>query len=164
MAMQYYLYVRWGTGVQSPPSAPRHNNNDRRPRRPRSGCSSVEWKQVGLQPLRNEQGHVIGQKETLCDCLHGERIARLALFEPRFDEQGALVGYEEKIRGGVQLRDLNGRRIGTRFADLRTRANNPNSKGLTIIVRGAPPERAATASVTTMDELVNLAGLSPYFN
>ena len=129
-----------------------------------SGCSSVEWKQVSLQPLRDAQGHVIGQKETLCDCLHGERIARLALFEPRFDEQGALVGYEEKIRGGVQLRDLNGRRIGTRFADLRTRAKNPNSKGLTIIVRGAPPERAATASVTTMDELVNLAGLSPYFN
>lgn len=129
-----------------------------------SGCSSVEWKQVSMQPLRNAQGHVIGQKETLCDCLHGERIARLALFEPRFDEHGALVGYEEKIRGGVQLRDLNGRRIGTRFADLRTRASNPNSKGLTIIVLSQPAQRAATASVTTMDELVNLAGLSPYFN
>jgi len=129
-----------------------------------SGCSSVEWKQVSTQPLRNEQGHVIGQKETLCDCLNGERIARLALFEPRFDEHGALVGYEEKIRGGVQLRDLNGRRIGTRFADHRSRANNPNSKGLTIIVYAQPAERAATASVTTMDELVNLAGLSPYFN
>ena len=130
-----------------------------------SGCSSVEWKQVSAQPLRNGQGHVIGQKETLCDCLHGERIARLALFEPRFDEHGALVGYEEKVRGGVQLRDLNGRRIGTRFADHRSRANNPNSKGLTIIVHSQPADRrAATASVTTMDELVNLAGLSPYFN
>ena len=129
-----------------------------------SGCSSVEWKQVSAQPLRNEQGHVIGQKETLCDCLNGERIARLALFEPRFNEHGALVGYEEKIRGGVQLRDLNGRRIGTRFADHRSRANNPNSKGLTIIVHAQPADRAATASVTTMDELVNLAGLSPYFN
>jgi hypothetical protein len=129
-----------------------------------SGCSSVDWKQVSLQPLRNEQGHVIGQKEVLCDCLHGERIARLALFEPRFDEHGTLVGYEEKMRGGVQLRDLNGRRIGTRFADHRSRANNPNSKGLTIIVHAAPAQRAATASVTTMDELVNLAGLAPYFN
>jgi len=129
-----------------------------------SGCSSVEWKQVSLQPLRNAQGHVIGQKETLCDCLNGERIARLALFEPRFDDHGVLVGYEEKIRGGVQLRDLNGRRIGMRFADHRSRANNPNSKGLTIIVHSAPAERAATASVTTMDELVNLAGLSPYLN
>lgn len=129
-----------------------------------SGCSSVEWKQISMQPLRNGQGHVIGQKEMLCDCRNGERIARLALFEPRFDEHGALVGYEEKMRGGVQLRDLNGRRIGTRFADHRTRANNPNSKGLTIIVYGQPAARAATASVTTMDEFVNLAGLSPSFN
>ena len=129
-----------------------------------SGCSSVEWKQMSLQPLRNEQGHVIGQKETLCDCRNGERIARLALFEPRFDERGVLVGYEEKMRGGVQLRDLNGRRIGTRFADLRSRANNPNSKGLTIIVHSQPAATAARASVTTVDELVNLAGLAPYFN
>ena len=129
-----------------------------------SGCSSVEWKQVSTQPLRNQLGHVIGQKETLCDCVNGERIARLALFEPRFDERGVLVGYEEKMRGGVQLRDLNGRRIGTRFADVRSRANNPNSKGLTIIVHSQPAERAATASAPTIDELVNLAGLSPYFN
>jgi len=129
-----------------------------------SGCSSVEWKQMSLQPLKNDAGHVIGQKELLCDCKNGERIARLALFEPRFDERGVLVGYEEKMRGGVQLRDLNGRRIGTRYADVRTRGNNPKSKGLTIIVHGAPAATAATVSITTMDELVNLAGLSPYFN
>src|ERR1051325_3933778 len=83
-----------------------------------SGCSSVEWKQVSLQPLRNDAGHVIGQKEMLCDCKNGERIARLALFEPRFDERGVLVGYEEKIRGGTVLRDMNGRRIGTRYVDV----------------------------------------------
>ena len=130
-----------------------------------SGCSSVEWKQMSLQPLRDAQGHVVGQKELLCDCKSGERIARVALFEPRFDERGVLVGYEEKIRGGVQLRDLNGRRIGTRFADMRSRANNPHSKGLTIIVHSQPAAAsAATVSVTTMDELVNLAGLSPYIN
>jgi hypothetical protein len=128
-----------------------------------SGCSSVEWKEVTTSPLRNEQGHVIGQKETLCDCRNGERIARLALFEPRFDERGVLVGYEEKVRGGVQLRDLNGRRIGTRWIDHRTRANNPRSKGLTIIVHAQPAAPAATAAVTTMDELVHLAGLSPEF-
>jgi hypothetical protein len=129
-----------------------------------SGCSSVEWKQMSLEPLRNEQGHVVGQKEMLCDCRNGERIARLALFEPRFDERGILVGYEEKIRGGTVLRDLNGRRIGTRFADVRTRANNPNSKGLTIMVYSQPATATASASIMTMDQLVNLAGLSPYLN
>jgi hypothetical protein len=129
-----------------------------------SGCSSMEWTQMSLQPLRNEQGHVIGQKETLCDCRNGEHVARLALFEPRFDERGVLVGYEEKIRGGTVLRDLNGRRIGTRFADMRTRANNPNSKGLTIIVHSQPAAAPATASIMTMDQLVELAGLSPHLN
>jgi hypothetical protein len=129
-----------------------------------SGCSSMEWTQMSLQPLRNEQGHVIGQKEMLCDCRNGEHVARLALFEPRFDERGVLVGYEEKIRGGTVLRDLNGRRIGTRFADMRTRANNPNSKGLTIIVHSQPAAATATASIMTMDQLVELAGLSPHLN
>jgi hypothetical protein len=129
-----------------------------------SGCSSMDWTQMSLQPLRNEQGHVVGQKEMLCDCRNGEYVARLALFEPRFDERGILVGYEEKIRGGTVLRDLNGRRIGTRFADVRTRANNPNSRGLTIIVHSQPAAAAATASIMTMDQLVELAGLSPHLN
>jgi hypothetical protein len=120
---------------------------------------------MSMQPLKNEAGHVIGQKETLCDCKSGERIARLALFEPRFDEQGVLVGYEEKVAGGATvLRDMNGRRIGTRYADVRTRGNNPRSKGLTIIVHGAPAATAASVSVKTVDELVNLAGLSPHIN
>ena len=129
-----------------------------------SGCSTVEWTQMSLQPLRNGQGHVIGQKETLCDCKNGERIARVALFEPRFDESGVLVGYEEKVRGGVQLRDLNGRRIGVRYLDVRSRGNNPHNKGLTIIVHSQPATKSATVSITTMDELVNLAGLSPRLN
>jgi len=129
-----------------------------------NGCSSMEWTQMSLQPLRNEQGHVIGQKEMLCDCRNNEHIARLALFEPRFDERGILVGYEEKIRGGTVLRDLNGRRIGTRFADMRTRANNPNSRGLTIIVHSQPAAATGTTSIMTMDQLVDLAGLSPRLN
>jgi len=129
-----------------------------------SGCSSVEWKEITTQALRNEQGHVIGQKEMLCDCRTGERIARLALFEPRFDERGVLVGYEEKIRGGTVLRDLNGRRIGTRFIDVRSRANNPNGKGLTIIVHSQPAARATPVAATTMDEALSLAGLAPYIN
>ncbi len=125
------------------------------------GCTTVEMKQMGTETLRNAQGHVIGQKEVLCDCRNGERITRATLFSPRFDEQGTLVGYEEKIgRGDVVLRDLNGRRIGSRWIDVRSRANNPHTKGLTIIVYSQP---AGTARIgaTTMDELVSLAGLSP---
>jgi hypothetical protein len=61
------------------------------------------------------------------------------------------------VRGGVQLRDLNGRRIGTRFMDLRS------GKSLTITVHSAPAATPATASVLTADEAVRLAGLAPHF-
>ena len=123
-----------------------------------SGCSSVEWKEMSTQALRNEQGHVIGQKEMLCDCRTGERISRLALFAPRFDDRGVLVGYEEKVRGGTVLRDLNGRRIGTRFVDLRS------GKSLTIVVHSQPAAPSAPVAATTVDELLSLAGLAPYIN
>ena len=162
--MTYYLYVQLQRSVQSRSMRLTTITIILGLAALASGCTSVEWKQMSLQPLRSEQGYVVGQKELLCDCKNGERIVRLALFEPRFDDNGVLVGYEEKVRGGTVLRDLNGRRIGTRFVDARTRANNPHSKGLTIIVHSQPAAGPATASATTIDELVNLAGLAPYFN
>src|SRR5712664_4716683 len=93
------------------------------------GCSTVELKPLGTEVLRNAQGHVIGQKETLCDCRSGEKLARIALYIPRVDEHGTIVGYEELVRGGSVLRDLNGRRFGTRWVDLRSRTSNPGNKG-----------------------------------
>lgn len=155
--MTYYLYVQFEIGVQSRPMRLALTTIILGLAALASGCTSVEWKEMTTQGLRNEQGHVIGQKEMLCDCRTGERIVRLALFEPRFDERGVLVGYEEKVRGGTVLRDLNGRRIGTRFVDVRS------GKGLTIIVR-SQPAATTTASITTIDELVSIAGLAPYIN
>lgn len=61
------------------------------------GCSSVEFKPVGVEPLRNAQGHVIGQKELLCDCRTGEELARLSLYVPR-TEDGKIVGYDERVK------------------------------------------------------------------
>src|SRR5260370_13947790 len=81
-----------------------------------AGCSTVELKPLGTEVLRNAQGHVIGQKETLCDCRSGEKLARIALYLPRVDERGEGVGYEELVRGGSVLRDLNGRPNGGRAA------------------------------------------------
>jgi len=122
------------------------------------GCSSVEFKQLGTEPLRNAQGHVIGQKDTLCDCRSGEKLARIALYIPRLDEHGTIVGYEELIKGGSVLRDLNGRRFGTRWVDLRSRLSNPGNKGLTILVYSQPAERAAMAG-PSVDDLIRLARL-----
>ena len=124
------------------------------------GCSTVEFKQLGTEPLRNAQGHVIGQKETLCDCLSGERLARIALYIPRVDEHGTIVGYEELVRGGSVLRDLNGRRFGARWVDLRSRVSNPHNKGVTILVYSQPAERASMAAGRSIDELIQLAQLN----
>ena len=121
------------------------------------GCSTVEFKQLGVEPLRNAQGHVIGQKETLCDCRSGERLARIALYIPRVDEHGAIVGYEELVRGGSVLRDLNGRRFGARWVDLRSRISNPHNKGVTILIYSQPAERVPTAGRPSVDELIRLA-------
>jgi hypothetical protein len=118
-----------------------------------SGCSVMDYKSVGTQPLRNAQGHVIGHKEILRN--NGERLTRIALYVPRL-EAGKVVGYEERIRGGTVLRSLEGRKIGGRFVDLRSRGTNPGNKGLMIIVHAKP---AQTVAVPSIEELKLLARL-----
>jgi len=126
------------------------------------GCSVVEYKstaQVGREDLKNAQGHVVGYKDVMRDATTGEEIAQISLFVPRV-ENGELVGYEERIRGGSVLRDLNGKRIGGRLVDSRSRGTNPQSKGLLIVVRGKPSERITTAQAPDIDELMHLARLT----
>ena len=123
------------------------------------GCASVEFTPIGVEPLRNAQGHVIGQKEVLCDCRSGEELARLSLYLPRI-EDGKLVGYEERVKGGSVLRDLNGKAIGNRFVDLRSRATNKQNPGLTVLFVSTPSRRTAMAAVPSIDELMQLARLN----
>ena len=126
------------------------------------GCSVVEYKstaQVGREDLKNAQGHVVGYKDVMRNAASGEEIAQISLFVPRI-ENGDVVGYEERIRGGSILRDLNGRRIGGRLVDSRSRGTNPQSKGLLIMVRGKQAERLTTAHAPDIDELMQLARLT----
>jgi hypothetical protein len=114
-----------------------------------SGCSMLEYKQLGKETLQNSQGHFIGYRERLCDCGAGEELDRVVLFTPRLTEAGNVLGYEEKIRNGVVLWDLRGKRIGSRYVDLRSRATNARNSGLTIVFRSSPDaERIAVAQVT----------------
>jgi hypothetical protein len=56
-------------------------------------------------------------------------------YTPRLDAQGEVVGYEEtSAQGGTVLRDVNGRRVGVRYNDLRSRGTNPQGQGVTVIV------------------------------
>ncbi len=85
--------------------------------------------------VKNDQGHVVGFKQLLRNSDTGEVVAQVNLFTP-IVENGAIVGYEEPSRGGAIIRDLAGHSIGGRFADLRSRSTNSNSKGgFTLIVR-----------------------------
>jgi hypothetical protein len=114
-----------------------------------SGCSMMEYKPLGKETLKNSAGHVIGYRERLCDCAAGEELDRVVLFTPRLTEAGSVIGYEEKIKNGVVLWNLRGKRIGSRYVDLRSRGTNARNSGLTIVFRSsAEAERLAVAQVT----------------
>jgi len=117
------------------------------------GCSTAEVRSVGVHPLKNAEGHVIGQKEVLR--ANGETMARLSLYIPRV-ENGKLVGYEERMPGGTILRNLQGRKIGSRYVDLRSRGSNPRNRGLTIVVHSSPAGRVAAPDIEALRTLAQL--------
>lgn len=125
-----------------------------------SGCSMLDtrsqyqdYRSVGVTRLKNAQGHVVGHKETLRG--NGEKLARITLYVPRLEE-GKVVGYEELIPGGSVLRSLEGRKVGGRFVDLRSRGTNPGNKGLTIIVHAKPVEVVAAPDIEQLRILAQL--------
>jgi hypothetical protein len=123
------------------------------------GCSVMETTPVAHEELRNAQGHVVGTKDMMRDARTGEELAQIALFVPRTNKQGEIVGYEERVRGGTVLRGLNGKRIGTRWVDVRSRGSNPQSSGLLIVVLGKS-DRASFAPAPEIDQLIQLARLN----
>ena len=110
------------------------------------GCTTLtDYGSVRKEALRNEQGHVIGYKEMLRNQQTGEVIAHVQMYTPLFDQNGAIIGYEEQVRDGTVVRDLNGLSIGGRFADLRSRGTNSKNKGLMIVMRPADSQQVAAA-------------------
>jgi len=105
-------------------------------------ASPVEYRYArgGPELIKNEEGHVVGQKEMLRDATTGEMYENIVYFTPRRDETGKIIGYEEPMAPGVVLRDFNGRRVGVRYNDLRSRGTNPRSDGVTVIVNPARAE------------------------
>ena len=97
---------------------------------------------LSRKAVKNDQGHVIGYKQMLRNPETGEVVAQVALFTPVLGDSGRIVGYEEPARGGAIIRDLAGHSIGGRFADLRSRGTNSNSKGFTLVVRSRSFDQA----------------------
>lgn len=119
------------------------------------GCSTLsDFGSVRKEAVRNAQGYTIGYKEMLRNERTGEVIAQVQLFKPMLDDAGALVGYEEKAKSGAIIRDLEGRIIGGRFADLRSRGTNARNRGLIIVMRPADPQHVAAVSRPKIVELM----------
>jgi hypothetical protein len=119
------------------------------------GCSTLsDYGSVRKEAVRSEQGYTIGFKEMLRHERTGEVIAQVQLFTPMLDDSGALVGYEEKARSGSIIRDLEGRIIGGRFADLRSRGTNARNQGLMIVMRPADAQSVAAVSRPKILELM----------
>jgi len=102
------------------------------------GCTTLtDYGSGRKEAVRNDQGYVIGHKELLRNEQTGEVIAQVSLYTPVLDNAGALIGYEEQARGGSIIRDLEGRSIGGRFSDLRSR------KSMAIMFRPADAPQVA---------------------
>lgn len=126
------------------------------------GCSMLEFKPLGKEDLKNTDGHMIGYVERLCDCGKGEELDRVVLFTPRLSVSGKVVAYEERIKGGVVLRDLNGKRIGARYVDLRSRGTNARNSGLTIVFVPRDSERLAAMHIAqvTIEDIKQHLGIT----
>ena len=116
------------------------------------GCTTLtDYGSVRKESLRNEQGHVIGSKEMLRNERTGEVIAQVSLYTPLLNEVGAVVGYEEQAKGGAIVRDVDGRSIGSKFADLRSR------KALTIVFRPADAQQVAVTQPKLWELMASLS-------
>ena len=122
------------------------------------GCSTLtDYGVVRKEVLKNDSGHVIGYKEMLRNDRTGEIFAQVALYTPLLSESGDIVGYEEQVRDGSIIRDLDGRTIGGRFADLRSRGTNSKNKGLMIVMRPADSQQLARAQPKLMQLMASLS-------
>lgn len=117
------------------------------------GCTTMSdfGTSTRKESLRNDQGHVVGYKDMLRNDQTGELLARVMLYTPMRGDNGEIVGYEEQTRGGAVIRDLNGRNIGTKFTDLRSR------KSLTIVMRPADAPVVAVAQPKLWELMASLS-------
>src|SRR5258706_5052515 len=114
-----------------------------------SGCATVnEFGSTGKQNVTDAQGNVAGFKQLLRNERTGEVAAQVRMFAPIHNDVGDLIGYEEQTQDGALIRDLDGRQVGARFHDLRSRSTNARNKGVTVII-GSLYSRPVLAGAAT---------------
>ena len=95
-----------------------------------SGCATPDqYTTLRRDALKNDEGHVVGERESLRNQRTGEVIERIEVYVLLVDADGGLVGYEQRLKGRSVVRDSDGRPIGSRVIDLRGQGSNPRSAG-----------------------------------
>jgi hypothetical protein len=96
-----------------------------------AACATQEnFTTVSREQFRNDDGKVVGHRELLRNKDTGEIVHKVELYAVLTDANGKIVGYEERTRGGSVVYDDEGRPIGTRTVDLRSKGSNPSSRGV----------------------------------
>jgi len=125
------------------------------------GCATVDqYGATSKQNVVDKQGNVAGYKQLLRNERTGEVAAQVRLFTPIRNDVGDLIGYEEQTQDGAIIRDLDGRQVGHRFQDARSRGTNVRSKGNTVII-GALYSRPVVAEADLPAAAQLVASLSP---
>lgn len=99
-----------------------------------AGCAvTPEYVTLKREQFRNDEGKVVGHREFLRNKETGEIVHRVELYATLMDADGRIIGYEERNKSGSVVYDGDGRPIGTRMIDLRSRGTNPSGRGVVLM-------------------------------
>ena len=88
---------------------------------------------VSREQFRNNEGKLVGHRELLRNNDTGELVHKVELYAVLTDANGRIVGYEERTRSGAVVYDDQGRPVGSRMVDLRSKGSNPSSRGVVFM-------------------------------
>ena len=96
-----------------------------------SACATQDnFTTLNREQFRNDEGKVVGHRELLRHNDTGELVHKVELYAVLTDAGGGIVGYEQRTRSGAVVYDDEGRPIGSRLVDLRSKGSNPSSRGV----------------------------------
>jgi hypothetical protein len=99
-----------------------------------AACATQDnYASLSKELFRNDQGKVVGHRETLRERDTGEIVHRVELYAEVLDASGKVIGYEQRTKSGAIVLDDNGRPIGERLIDLRSKGSNPRSSGVILM-------------------------------
>jgi hypothetical protein len=98
-----------------------------------AGCATPQYTFLSKEQFRNDAGRVVGHRELLRNKATGELVNRVELYAAVLDASGKVIGYEDREPGGGTVYDEEGRPIGVRMLDLRSKGTNPRGGGVVFM-------------------------------